>query len=141
MNTSRTLEQLEGHPWPPPPSDATPLMARCHALRKVPIATLSAGDCRLLIGQDVGARHLVPLALNFAEAEPLLDSDYYPGDLLLSLLGVGAEYWSQHRDQYRRLLAVARQAKSALAQAHEPFSSDRKLRKEIDAFLAQDTAA
>ena len=136
MNTSRTLEQLEGNPWPPPPSDASSMVQRCHALRKVPVAKLAAGDCRLLIGQDIGTKHLVPLALTFVEAEPLLEGDYYPGDLLLSLFRVPKEYWAQHRDHHVRLLEAARGASKKLGQLEDPLGSEQKLLKEIEAYVA-----
>jgi hypothetical protein len=95
------------------------MVERCHQLRKVPLSDLTPGDCRLLIGQDVGTRHLVPLALSFLEGEPLVEGDYYPGDLLLALIQMPDTYWSPEESS---------------------LSSDVKLLKELNAFIEQNDA-
>ncbi|MCW5640944.1 MAG: hypothetical protein KIT63_02465 [Rhodoferax sp.] len=137
MNTSRTIEQLEAHPWPEAPADGTSMVQRCHALRKVPIAKLYPGDIRLLIGQDVGTKHLVPLAIALLEVEPLVEGEFYPGDLLLSLFRLDRVYWSANPDTLNRLLSIARRAKHELSAQAEPLGSDVELLKEVNAFLSQ----
>ncbi|MBM4075722.1 MAG: hypothetical protein FJ267_08785, partial [Planctomycetes bacterium] len=78
---TRTLEQLENDVWPEPEVH-TSLIDSCHRLRRVPIDTLDPSDIRLLLGQRIGVRHLVPRAMEFLDAEPLLDASHFPGDLL-----------------------------------------------------------
>ena len=116
------------------------MVQRCHALRKVPIARLSSGDCRLLIGQDIGTKHLVPLALNFLEEKPLVEGDYYPGDLLLALFRLPVNYWAGSFQAFQRLLAVAKRASGELTSIEEPLGSEQKLLKEVNAFLQQNDA-
>jgi hypothetical protein len=116
------------------------MVLRCHALRKVPVANLSPGDCRLLIGQEVGIRYLVPLALDFLEAEPLLEGDYYPGDLLLTLFRLQPAYWSANHEELERLQSVARRASEQLSALQAPIGADLRLSKEVDAFLKQNDA-
>ncbi|MCW5650244.1 MAG: hypothetical protein KIS62_10895 [Ramlibacter sp.] len=140
MNTSRTLEQLEAVPWPAASADSSSMVQRCHALRKMPLEELSPGDCRLLIGQDVGTKYVVPLALKFLEAEPLVEGDYYAGDLLLALFRLQTAYWSGNQEEFKQLLTVAKLASEQLSAIEEPFGSDVKLGKEVNAFIKQHDA-
>jgi hypothetical protein len=113
------------------------MVARCHALRKVPLDKLAAGDCRVLIGQGIGTHYLVPIALTFVEADPLLEGDYYPGDLLLALCSVEAEYWTKHPELQTRLVRVAKQASAAVNNLQNPLGAEKALLKDIDAYLSQ----
>ncbi|WHT21687.1 contact-dependent growth inhibition system immunity protein [Crossiella sp. CA-258035] len=90
------LTELERDDWGPPPPEASHLITRCHQLRRVPLDRLTPADLRLLIGQHIGLPHLVPLALARLRADPLLEADFYPGDLLCAVLGAGAEFWAGH---------------------------------------------
>ena len=72
MNTSRTIEQLEAEKWAEPSSDAPPHVHRCHELRRVPIERLTAADLRVLVGQDIGLKHLVPITLGLLKTNPML---------------------------------------------------------------------
>jgi hypothetical protein len=140
MNTSRTLEQLEAIPWPNAAADSTSMVQRCHALRKVPISKLSRGEIRLLIGQDIGTKLLLPRALGFLENEPLVAADYFPGDLLLALFRVPSTYWSGNHEAFKLLVSVAQRAGKELSAQTEPLSSNLKLLKEVNAFLNQNDA-
>lgn len=42
--TGQTLEEAEAQPWGDPPDDASYLVTRCHALRRVPLGDFSPGD-------------------------------------------------------------------------------------------------
>ncbi len=105
---ARTLEQLEGHAWPSPAHDSY-LNSTVHRLRKKPIDRFTVEDLRMMIGQGVGLRHLIPRALEVMEWRPLARGDYYPGDLLASVVGTGA-WLEERRDLLHRVTAVARRA-------------------------------
>ena len=81
----RTLSELGDSCGDPGPG-ATGMMKECYRLCGVPLGQLQPGDLRLLIGQGIGLRWLVPLALAALEEDPLVEADYYPGDLLLNVL-------------------------------------------------------
>lgn len=73
-----TLEQLESDVWPP--TDVhTNLIDTCHRLRKKPVEELSAGELRIMIGQKLGLRYLVPLALDLLENDPHHGCHVLPG--------------------------------------------------------------
>ena len=101
-----TLDELDGGPWGDPPPGATHLMRTVHALRRRPVGELDVEDLRILLGQRIAPTVLVPLALDVLERDPLAEGDYYPGDLLVALLGVPAGHWLRHPDQAERLDGV-----------------------------------
>ena len=53
-------------------------------------------DLRVLVGQQVG----LPVA------DPLAEGDFYPGDLLVSVVRVPAAFWGEHPELGARLRAV-----------------------------------
>lgn len=80
--------------------DAAPgesyLVRTVHKLRGKPIGSLESEDLRIMISQKVGLEALVPVALERLERDPLLEGDYYPGDLLVAVLRAKVEYWMMH---------------------------------------------
>jgi hypothetical protein len=59
-----------------------------------------------MIGQGIGLPWLIPLALPVLERDPLSEGDFYPGDLLASLLRVERKYWARESTSRDRLLRV-----------------------------------
>jgi hypothetical protein len=62
----------------------------------VPLKNLSAEDCRLLRGQNIGAPFVVPIALQFLEDDPLEAGTMFPGALLHNVLQLKAPFWEEH---------------------------------------------
>jgi hypothetical protein len=104
--SSTTLDDIDRPAWPRAPLDASRLVQRVHELRRKPLDRLTVEDLRLLIGQQVALGATVPLALGMLRHRALLEGDYYPGDLLMAVLGIPDEYWTAHPDQ----VAVLREA-------------------------------
>ena len=101
-----TLEQLESDVWPP--TDVhTNLIDTCHRLRKKPVEELSAGELRIMIGQKLGLRYLVPLALDLLENDPLMDATFYPGDLLEAVVSADEDLFKGKPKISGRLRALA----------------------------------
>lgn len=101
-----TLDALEGT-WPKPDEGATFLVRRCHELRRTEVTELTVEDLRILIGQRIGLRWLVPLAIERLENDPLASGDLYEGDLFASLAGVADSFWATDTTSWLRLRAVA----------------------------------
>lgn len=101
----RSIEEIEGRLWGPPPSDATYVMRRIHELRQVPLGELGIEDMRIMLSQQVGAAPILPRALDALEEDPLSAGDFFPGDLLVAILRLGPEHWTDTalRSQARRL--------------------------------------
>ncbi|MFI2652256.1 contact-dependent growth inhibition system immunity protein [Micromonospora fulviviridis] len=81
-----TIEQLERSVWPDPGSDASFLVTRCAHLRRKPLAEFTVEDLRMMLGQEIGVPALLPLAVQVLLRDPLVEGDYYPGDLLSNVL-------------------------------------------------------
>lgn len=94
----RTLDALDPPAWGPAPPGATCVIERCHALRTKPLRDFAVEDLRIMIGEQLALRQLVPIALERLQADPLGEGDYYPGDLLASLLRVPAAFWERFPD-------------------------------------------
>ena len=78
---NNTLEQLENEYWGEPECDSG-LVSMCPQLRKKPVHDLTVEDLRVLIGQNIGVKHLLPLAMGVLRNNPLASGDCYEGDLL-----------------------------------------------------------
>ncbi|WP_148415451.1 contact-dependent growth inhibition system immunity protein [Noviherbaspirillum massiliense] len=132
----KTIEQLEGAVWREP-AHGSHLAATCHQLRKKPINQFSVEDLRLMIGQDIGSEYLVPVAMEVLERDLLAEGDYYPGDLLKSLITLPKQYWETHSKQLRQARDVASRAFTRLEEAAQLDArpSNRDLMAAIEKFL------
>jgi len=102
---SKTLESLENDYWGPPQSD-TYLVTTCHQLRKKPLIDFETEDLRIMIGQNIGLRYLIPMALDELTYYILASGHMYEGDLLKVVLTSDKEYWKNNPDQWRKMCAL-----------------------------------
>jgi hypothetical protein len=105
VDRERSTEDLEGDRWPDPPDHTTNLVRSVHELRRRPIKDLSAGDMARLIGQDVGLRWLLPVALDFLR-DTVPDeafTGWYDDDLLSAVLTRKYLLWRSVPDLARHL--------------------------------------
>jgi hypothetical protein len=113
MTKSPSLQDLEGDDWPEPTHESY-LVQTVYALRRKPLDAFTVEDLRIMLGQSVGINHLVPLALGQLERDPFVAGDFYPGDLLGVVMGVGAAYWRSHPAEALRMTKIAERARSLL---------------------------
>ena len=128
--TDRTLEEVEARPWGEPPADASYLVARCHALRRLPLDELEIEDLRMLLGQSIGAPTLVPRALRVLSDDPLAEGDFYRGDLLAAVLRLDDSYWAAHLDQRAALAGIVDRVDLG-----DDHGTDDDLRQLVTSFL------
>lgn len=131
MSENRTLTQLENEDWGDPTYDSH-LVTTCHKLRHKPLSDFSTEDLRIMIGQDISLEYLMPIALKLLKNKPLAKGDYFPGDLLCSVLRASSEYYDanpNHRSEAeslaKRALRIVKDDKTvrkALLEAQEIFS-------------------
>ncbi|MBL7945432.1 MAG: hypothetical protein JNN32_05165 [Flavobacteriales bacterium] len=109
-----SISQLGGWTWTQPVPDEvdSSVIKRFYALRNTPIGTLSPADLRFLIGQHECLEFLVPMALGLLANDPWLEAEYYPGDLLISLLRIEhpPRYWSKGNKDLSRFSSIAKAA-------------------------------
>ncbi len=106
VDESLTLEQIEDRRWGDPPAGATRLIKTIYELRHKPVGAMDTEDLRVLLLQQESVDVLVPVALTHLEQNPLAEGDFYPGDLLTTVLKTPRTYWQQHPDQLRRASAL-----------------------------------
>ncbi|MDV4169294.1 contact-dependent growth inhibition system immunity protein [Rhodovulum sp. FJ3] len=76
-----TLEQLEKDVWPEPGFQSN-LTMTCYELRKKELSKFTVEDLRIMLGQSIGAKYLLPMAIKILKENPFADGDFYEGDLL-----------------------------------------------------------
>ncbi|PTX18272.1 hypothetical protein C8N40_10671 [Pontibacter mucosus] len=59
-----------------------------------------------MIGQNIGLRYLIPLALDKLDENILADGDLYDGDLLQVVLKSDKEYWKAERENWKRMCGI-----------------------------------
>jgi hypothetical protein len=79
----------------------------CQRLRKLQLRLFTVENLRIMLGQNLGSRYLVPVALEHLEAEPLVEGDFYPGDLLCNVLSLPGSFWAENPELRARVAAVA----------------------------------
>ena len=105
MDITKTLDELDPPPWGEPEYNSY-LVTTSHRLRKKPIGEFDVEDLRIMIGQDIGSRWLVPLAVDVLERNPLAEGDFYPGDLFANILRLPKEFWQDAPALHNRVATV-----------------------------------
>jgi hypothetical protein len=113
FDRAKSLQELEGKDWGEP-TYSSHLVTECHRLRRVPLQDFTAGDLRIMIGQQIGLPYLIPLAIESLQSDPLIEGDFYRGDLLVSVLRVESPFWSDHPDCRQQVTDIVSRAFSVL---------------------------
>ncbi|MFM7023457.1 MAG: contact-dependent growth inhibition system immunity protein [Flavobacteriales bacterium] len=110
---SRTIEDIEKNIWGEPEYDSY-LVKTCHRLRKKQLQLFTVEDLRIMIGQNIGTEHLLPFALIQLSQNILSEGDFYPGDLVNSILQVDAQFWKNHPEYYTAVKELIEKNKKLL---------------------------
>jgi hypothetical protein len=123
-----TLDTVDPPAWGPAAPEATALVRRCHALRTKLLRDFTVDDLRIMIGQQIALRRLVPLALERLQPDPRAEGDYQLGDLLASVLRADAALWEWSPD-----LTV--EARKLAERVGDRFRVEPELRGLIETFV------
>jgi hypothetical protein len=110
----------------------TDLAAKCKALRSKALQDYTVEDLRLSIGQGIGLTWLVPLALTQLQHDIVAEGDYYPGDLLSSVIRLPDSYWQQHRANLKSFLQLLHAQLPTSSPAGMPASTFREVQRRVD---------
>jgi hypothetical protein len=127
IDERKTLDELENTEWGEPTYNSY-LVRTCHALRKKLLVQFTAGDLRLMIGQNISLQFLIPKALEVLAANPFVEGDYYPGDLLAVVMRSDAEFWTSESALCQRALKIAQ---AAFPQINGMENSTDEIRMEL----------
>ncbi|MEV5543284.1 contact-dependent growth inhibition system immunity protein [Saccharopolyspora shandongensis] len=129
FSDDQSLEQIEGDAWGEPAVGATKMMVTVYRLRHTPIGALPDGDLRILVGQRVGLDVLMPRVLARLEQDPLLEGDFYEGDVLAAVLRIPANYWAakpEQRARVERIITAVENPDSALQPEIDTFNTSTR---------------
>ena len=101
-----TLEQLTGETWPAATEEDSYLVERVIQLMKQPVDGFTPADLRLLVSQKIALEHVLPLALDVLAPNPLMDVEYFPGDLLEAALAVDETVWQSLPELHTRFIFI-----------------------------------
>lgn len=121
MDVNKSIEVHEGVRWKDPVY-ASYLVKRVHDIRKIPLKDLTAEDLRITIAQGEALTLLVPLAMELLRKDLLTAGDYYPGDLLHSVLHIEKGFWSKHPALRQELHELVERQQDVILQ-HEELST------------------
>ncbi len=88
-----------------------------------------------MIGQSIGLEYLVPIALNKLEVDCLAEGDFYPGDLLVSVLSIRSDYWSTHPAQRALMRSIIQLNPDAFEKQHSVEDIMNQLRAQRSHWL------
>ncbi|WP_144391524.1 contact-dependent growth inhibition system immunity protein [Pleionea sediminis] len=105
MNLENSVDELENVDWGEPTYSSF-LVKECHRLRKIPIKEFKPADLRIMISQDISLQILIPLAIQVLERDPMIDTYYFEGDLLESVLDCDKEYWLRNMELHGKIKRI-----------------------------------
>src|SRR5215831_6025809 len=113
---TKSLKELEGTADPTTGGEDWPsaLVSTCKRLYEKPLKDFTTEDLRIMIGQQIGLEFLVPIALERLAENPFAEGDFYPGDLLMTLLRLPAGYWHKQPDLRWELADIVQDAASTI---------------------------
>jgi len=130
FDINQSLEQLENDFWKEPETFPTGLVENCFRFRKIPLKSLSTEQLRLLIGQKIGLDYLVPIAIERLKKDILTEGNFYPGDLLNSVISSGTSFWKKNKILWKEMVYLLEVNKQRLINE----ISTRQTHRDIDAF-------
>lgn len=117
----KSLENLEKDYWGEPDYESH-LVKTCHQLRKKPPKNFEIEDLRIMIGQNIGLKFLVPIAIEELKENIHAEGDYYEGDLLKSVLTSEVSFWTERVDLLDKLDRLIQQNRELLDQTDSEFT-------------------
>ena len=129
----KSLESLEKDYWSEPEFDSH-LVRTCHQLRKKQLKDFSIEDLRIMIGQNIGLRYLISLAIEALEKNILAEGDYYEGDLLKSVLTSDVNYWIEEPERRSHICQLFNDNMQLIKIEAEHYNTGREILKAFDAF-------
>ena len=133
----KSLQKLIGR-WEgeiPKENYSSSIQLRTYNLYLERIKNYDIDDIRFMIGQNIGLKYLVPIALNYLQKNILIEANYYEGDLLKVVLLLPKDFWKSNLKLYSQVYQLLLSNKDSLDQLDSSFESDRKLIKQYNEFL------
>lgn len=110
-----TLENLERQVWPAvDTNEESYLVITCNSLRKKPLVDFSIEDLRIMIGQNIGLKYLVPIAVEKLNENIVAEGNFYEGDLLTTVLKSDTEFWKADKLNHKIVCEIFQKNEAVL---------------------------
>lgn len=96
----KSIEELENDYWEDSDFNSYIVQTTQNA-RKKPVSQLSYEEIRLLLGQKIGLKYVIPIALSLISKDPLAEVTFFKGDLLLQLLRLSYNDWEHNEEDLK----------------------------------------
>lgn len=96
--------------------DTSHLISTCIKLQFKPLKDFTIEDLRIMLGQDIGAKDLLPLAIEQLNQNILCEGDLSPGDLLRNVLSLPLSTWLNQPEMAKALYNALKKGKQKIAQ-------------------------
>lgn len=131
----KSLESLEKHIWPSiNDEEESHLVSTCNKLRKIQLKDFKVEDLRVMIGQDIGLKFLLPLAIEMLNENILVEGDYYPGDLLSVVLSAEKDFWKENSTLWKEVVGVLEKQSDRIKNEAVSFEMKREWYEKIENF-------
>ena len=110
----KTLDELEGVKTKVLHDDSYLLTTITQLRAKKPLCEFDIEDLRILIGQSIGLKFLIPIAIEELEKDILVEGDFYEGDLLKSVLTSETKYWQEEKENWAKICLLFEKNKNKL---------------------------
>lgn len=131
---SKTIENLEKNNWGKIPKDESYLVTTVNKLRKKQLKDFDIEDLRIMIGQNIGLKYLIPLAIVELEQNILAEGDFYEGDLLNSILNSDKVFWKDNKDDWQKIITLFNKNIKTIEEEAEQFDTGKKILKSFKHF-------
>lgn len=118
----KSIENLEKSIWKTTEFESG-LIKKCHELRKLPIEKLTVENVRLLIGQEICLKYLVPFAIEILSNDLFAEGDFYEGDLLSNVLKIRNEFWEDNKDYWNEINNLIKNRKEEISEKNIDIES------------------
>jgi hypothetical protein len=113
FDVNKSLEELEGISFEVTVFQSS-LILKCQELWRKKLKDFTIEDLRVMIGQKIGLKFLVPIALEALVPNPFVEGNHYIGDLLEQVLKVDKDFWNNNEDLLFELNEVIFLVKSTI---------------------------
>lgn len=127
-----TIEVIEQDFWGDKPDYDSHLVATVYKLRRKNLDEFTTEDLRIVIGQNFSLTILIPRAISVLEEDILAEGDFYPGDLLKSVLTITQKFWDDYPELKIKLKYLF--AKNQQGIKHSTDLSDKEKNKYFELY-------
>ena len=122
MMMNKSIEELENSRWVDSDFDSY-VVQTVQTARKKLLSELSNEEIRVLTGQKVGLKYVLPMAVAILKRNPLANVRLYEGDLLSCVLRLSLSDWRENPVDFREFQSLLR-ANRTLIVSCEEISAD-----------------